>query len=172
MTTQGPGDPRGSEPGALPEGLALRGRQAPVTRINRKVLIGGAAVLLLLISLVVLAALRPPSLRIGGSQELYNVEHKPITEALTKLPATYDGVPPAPPAGPVVAHHDPGVPHLKVGWGNRETAPGGPAARGRRGPRRPGPPGGPRRAGALGAARRRRAAVAAVLPSPAQGPAA
>jgi type IV secretion system protein VirB10 len=92
----------------------LRGRQAPVTRINRKVLIGGAAVLLLLISLVVLAALRPPSLRIGGSQELYNVEHKPITEALTKLPATYDGVRPDRPTVPVVAKQDPLVPQLKA----------------------------------------------------------
>ncbi len=114
MTTQGPGDPRGPDAGATPEGLELRGRQAPVTRINRKVLIGGAAVLLLLISLVVLAALRPPSLRIGGSQELYNVEHKPITEALTKLPATYDGVRPDRPAVPVVAKQDPVVPQLKA----------------------------------------------------------
>jgi type IV secretion system protein VirB10 len=86
-----------------------------VTRINRKVLIGAAAVLLLLISLVVLVALRPPSLRISGSQELYNVEHKPITEALTKLPATYDGVRPDRPAVPVVAKQDPAVPQLKVG---------------------------------------------------------
>jgi type IV secretion system protein VirB10 len=114
MTTQGPGDPRGPEPGAPSEGLALRGRQAPVTRINRKMLIGGAAVLLLLISLVVLAALRPPSLRIGGSQELYNVEHKPITEALTKLPATYDGVRPDRPVVPVAAKQDPLVPQLKA----------------------------------------------------------
>ncbi len=115
MTTQGPRDPRGPEAGAPPEGLELRGRQAPVTRINRKVLVGGAAVLLLLISLVVLAALRPPSLRIGGSQELYNVEHKPITEALTKLPATYDGVRPDRPAIPVAAKQDPLVPQLKAG---------------------------------------------------------
>jgi type IV secretion system protein VirB10 len=96
------------------EGLKLRARQEPVTRINRKVLIGGAAVLLFLISLVVLAALRPPSLRITGNQELYNVDHKPITEALTKLPATYDGVRPDRPAVPVVAKQDPAVPQLKA----------------------------------------------------------
>jgi type IV secretion system protein VirB10 len=112
MTTQGPSDRRGPDAGATPEGLELRGRQAPVTRINRKVLVGGAAVLLLLISLVVLAALRPPSLRIGGSQELYNVDHKPITEALGKLPATYDGVRPDRPA--VLAKQDPLVPQLKA----------------------------------------------------------
>jgi type IV secretion system protein VirB10 len=94
-----------------------------VTRINRKVLIGGAAVLLLLISLVVLAALRPPSLRIGGGQELYNVDHKPITEALTKLPATYDGVRPDRPAVPVVAKQDPLVPQLKAAPETIDPAP-------------------------------------------------
>jgi type IV secretion system protein VirB10 len=94
--------------------LKLRARPAPVTRINRKVLIGGAAVLLLVISLVVLVALRPPSLRLTGSQELYNVDHKPITDALTKLPATYDGVRPDRPAVPVVAKQDPVVPQLKA----------------------------------------------------------
>jgi type IV secretion system protein VirB10 len=109
MTTQRPNAP--PEPESL-EDLNLRARPAPVTRINRKVLIGGAAVLLLLISLVVLAALRSPSLRISGSQELYNVDHKPITDALSKLPATYDGVRPDRPA--VVAKPDPLVPQLKT----------------------------------------------------------
>ena len=54
--------------------------------------IGGAAVLLFLISCIVLVALKPPSFRVAGSQELFNVDHKPITDALSKLPATYDGV--------------------------------------------------------------------------------
>ena len=83
------------EPGdakVAPETLELRARPQPVTRINRKVLIGGAAVLLFLISAVVLVALKPPSLRIAGPQELFNVDHKPITDGLSKLPATYDGV--------------------------------------------------------------------------------
>jgi len=111
VTTQGPNAPPEPEP---PEALRLRARPAPVTRINRKMLIGGAAVLLLVISLVVLAALRPPSLRITGGQELYNVDHKPITEALSKLPATYDGVRPDRPAVAVVAKPDPGVPQLKA----------------------------------------------------------
>ena len=56
--------------------------------------IGGAALLLVLISLIVLLALKPPSLRVAGPQELFNVEYKPITDALSKLPATYDGVKP------------------------------------------------------------------------------
>jgi type IV secretion system protein TrbI len=56
------------------------------------VLIGGAAALLLIISGIVFVALKPPTLRIAGSQELINTEHKVITEALSKLPASYEGV--------------------------------------------------------------------------------
>ena len=76
------------------ESLELRARPQPVTRINRKVLIGGAAVLLVLISGIVLVALKPPSLRLGERPELFNVDHKPITDGLSKLPATYDGLRP------------------------------------------------------------------------------
>lgn len=75
-----------------PETLELRARPQPVTRINRKVLIGGAAVVLLLISGIVLVALKPPSLRVANPQELFNVDHKPISDGLNKLPSTYDGV--------------------------------------------------------------------------------
>jgi len=77
---------------AAAESLELRARPQPVTRINRKVLIGGAAVLLVLISGIVLVALKPPSLRLGERPELFNVDHKPITDGLSKLPATYDGL--------------------------------------------------------------------------------
>ena len=75
-----------------PETLELRARPRPVTRINRKVLIGGAAIVLLLISGIVLLALKPPSLRVASPQELFNVEHKPISDGLNKLPPSYDGV--------------------------------------------------------------------------------
>src|SRR5581483_8845312 len=92
MTGSDSKDPTRSEGKASPEALELRARPQPVTRINRKVLIGGAAILLLLISGIVLVALKPPSLRIAGPQELFNVEHKPITDGLAKLPATYDGL--------------------------------------------------------------------------------
>jgi type IV secretion system protein VirB10 len=88
MTEQ---QPPGSDQRA-PEPLELRAPPQPVTRINRKIVIGGAALLLVLIALVVLLALTPPSLRVAGPQELFNVEYKPITDALSKLPATYDGV--------------------------------------------------------------------------------
>jgi type IV secretion system protein VirB10 len=91
MTDQ---QPPGSDQQASPEPVELRARPQPVTRINRKIVIGVAALLLVLIALVVLLALTPPSLRVAGPQELFNVEYKPITDALSKLPATYDGVKP------------------------------------------------------------------------------
>jgi type IV secretion system protein VirB10 len=94
MTTPPTGDPSSPEPNTAPETLALRARPEPITRINRKVLIGGAAVVLLMISGVVLVALKPPSLRTADSRELVNTENKPIADALSRLPASYDGVRP------------------------------------------------------------------------------
>jgi type IV secretion system protein VirB10 len=96
MTTAGPSDPQapGPESKVEPETLELRTPPRPVTRINRKVLIGAAAVVLLLIAGLVLVALRAPSLRVAAPQELFNVEHKPIADALSKLPASYDGLSP------------------------------------------------------------------------------
>jgi type IV secretion system protein VirB10 len=80
------------------ETLELRARPQPVTRINRKVLIGGAAVFLILLSGIVLVALKPPSLKVAERRELINVDNKPITDGLSRLPATYEGVQPATPA--------------------------------------------------------------------------
>ncbi len=84
-----------------PETLELRARPRPVTRINRKVLIGGAAVVLLLISFLVLVALQPPKLQVGAPRELINVENKPTPESLARLPASYDGVRTERPPDPV-----------------------------------------------------------------------
>jgi type IV secretion system protein TrbI len=94
MTERDPDEPRHTQGKVAPDSLELRARPQPVTRINRKVLIGGAAVVLLFISGIVLVALKPPSLRIANPQELFKVDHKPITDGLSKLPATYDGVKP------------------------------------------------------------------------------
>jgi type IV secretion system protein VirB10 len=94
VTDQASNQPAGKTGKVAPEQLELRTRPQPVTRINRKVLIGGAAIVLLFISGIVLVALKPPSLRIANPQELFNVDHKPITDALSKLPTTYDGVRP------------------------------------------------------------------------------
>ena len=89
--------PPAPQPKAMPEALELRARPQPVTRINRRILIGGAGILLLIIAGLVLLALRPLSLR--KPQELINVERKPITDRLDGLPATYDGVGSRQPAG-------------------------------------------------------------------------
>jgi type IV secretion system protein TrbI len=110
------GQPR-PDPRVAPEALELRAHPQPVTRINRKVVIGAAAVLLCLISFIVLLALKPPSLRVAGPQELFNVEHKPVTDALSKLPASYDGVRPEKKADPMKQPSAPsplGVPVLKA----------------------------------------------------------
>jgi type IV secretion system protein VirB10 len=94
MTTTGPSDAQAPTPESkvAPDTLELRAQPRPVTRINRKVLIGAAAVVLLVIAGLVLVALRAPSLRVAAPNELFNVDHKPIVDALSKLPATYDGV--------------------------------------------------------------------------------
>jgi type IV secretion system protein VirB10 len=94
--TAGPSDPQGPNPETKvePDTLELRAHPRPVTRINRKVLIGAAAVVLLIIAGLVLVALRAPSLRVAAPQELFNVEHKPIADALSKLPHSYEGVQP------------------------------------------------------------------------------
>ena len=102
--------PAGDTGGKVPaETLELRARPQPVTRINRRVLIGAAAIVLFFVSALVLVALKPPSLRLGQSPELFNVEHKPITDGLAKLPASYEGVRPSPVEAPRLP---PGVPKL------------------------------------------------------------
>ena len=107
MTT-GEADKQGASASekVAPETLELRARPQPVTRINRKVVFGGAALVLLLAAFLVLVALQPPKLQVGAPRELINVENKPIAESLARLPATYEGVrterspdPPRPPSG-------------------------------------------------------------------------
>ena len=75
-----------------PQTLALRARPQRVHEVDRRRLIGSAALGLALIAGLVLAALRPPTLRTPDAQELYNVTHKPITDRLSTLPAGYEGM--------------------------------------------------------------------------------
>jgi type IV secretion system protein VirB10 len=103
-------EPKPEAEKVAPENLELRARPQPVTRINRKVVFGGAAAVLLLVSFLVLVALQPPKLQVGTPRELINVEHKPITESLARLPATYDGVRTERPPEPV--HPPAGIPQL------------------------------------------------------------
>ena len=78
----------------LPEDIELRVRPRPVRRINRKILMGGTAVLSLVLFGAVMVALDPPGLR-GGQQvqELYNTDRKPVADGLAGLPSTYDAIP-------------------------------------------------------------------------------
>jgi type IV secretion system protein TrbI len=77
-----------------PEDIELRVKPKPVRRINRKVLMGGTALLSLVLLGAVLVALDPPDFRGGESpQELYNTDRKPTAEGLAKLPSSYGDIP-------------------------------------------------------------------------------
>ena len=74
--------------------IELRVRPRPVNRVNRKVLIGGTAIVSIVLCGAVLLALDPPNWR-GRQvlQELYNTERKATAEGLNNLPSTYDAIP-------------------------------------------------------------------------------
>jgi type IV secretion system protein VirB10 len=77
-----------------PEDIELRVKPKPVRRINRKVLMGGTALLSLVLLGAVLVALDPPDFRGGEApQELYNTDRKPTAEGLAKLPSSYGDIP-------------------------------------------------------------------------------
>jgi type IV secretion system protein VirB10 len=84
--------------------LQLTAGPRPVTRINRRLLILVAAILLAGIVLLVLIALQPPSWR-SAPPDLVTVETRPVTDRLTELPPSYDaaGSPLKPAPGPAVA---------------------------------------------------------------------
>jgi len=75
-----------------PEELELRAKPAPITRINRKVLFGVVFVGLLFLAGLVIVALNPPRFANKGPSELYNVDQKAVTDALSKLPSSYEGL--------------------------------------------------------------------------------
>jgi type IV secretion system protein VirB10 len=75
-----------------PEELELRAKPAPIARINRKVLFGAIFVGLLFLAGLVIVALNPPRFTSKAPSELYNVEQKAVTDALNKLPSSYEGV--------------------------------------------------------------------------------
>ena len=75
-----------------PETLAMRSPPPRVGRVSRPVLIGCAAVGLTGLSAIVLFALNPPSLRIVAPSETVSTDRDFVSEELSKLPPTYDGV--------------------------------------------------------------------------------
>ena len=90
-------DPNQPQSKVAPETLALRAPPPRVGRISRTVLIGSATIGLAVLSGIVLFALDPPSLRVAAPTELVTVTQKSISDGLSRLPATYDGLRTAPP---------------------------------------------------------------------------
>ncbi len=96
MTTD---DPSSSGPLKVdPEGLALRAKPRPVTRINRRVLMLLSGTGLFLIFGAIIFALDPPRLfdRDDAGRELYRTDKNPTPEGLDALPRRYSDLPKPP----------------------------------------------------------------------------
>ena len=107
MTGNGPNESVGPESGPRPssedaaQALRLRAERPRITRLSRKVLGGGTAFALLLISGAVLWALRSNHTHNPAPDELYSTDHHNIADGLTTLPTDYAGIPrDAPKLGP------------------------------------------------------------------------
>lgn len=75
--------------------LAIRAKPHPVRRFSKKVLMVGAGGLALILSTALAFALQTPEHETVKNTELYNTTHKPVAEALEKLPKSYAEVTPA-----------------------------------------------------------------------------
>ena len=73
--------------------LRLRAESPRITRLSRKVLAGGTALALLLISGAVLWALRSNRPHGPAPDELYSTDHHNVADGLTILPQDYAGIP-------------------------------------------------------------------------------
>lgn len=80
-----------------PEPLELRARPRPVRRLNRRALMIGCAVAALFVGGAILIALRPHSFKQAEQTELYNTDRKQTAEGLSKLPKSYEELPPSTP---------------------------------------------------------------------------
>ena len=107
MTGNGPNESVGPESGPRPssqdaaQALRLRAERPRITRLSRKVLAGGTAFALLLISGAVLWALRSNHTHNPAPDELYSTDHHNVADGLTTLPTDYAGIPrDAPKLGP------------------------------------------------------------------------
>lgn len=103
MTDVPPRDPLNtgpSKPGLDPESLVLRPQPRRVVRFKRRVVIGIVAIASIAIFGAAWIALNGTSLRQRISdQELYNTERKPMADALSGLPKSYDQLPKPPALG-------------------------------------------------------------------------
>src|SRR5215469_15513441 len=99
VTDNGPSESPGLASGPRPsptekvQALRLGGERPRITRLSRKVLAGGTALALLLISGAVLWALRANHPHNPAQEELYSTDHHNVADGLTTLPQDYAGVP-------------------------------------------------------------------------------
>jgi type IV secretory pathway VirB10-like protein len=99
VTGKGSNDSRGPASGAVPSSddsaqpLRLRADHPRTTRLSRKVLAGGTALALLLISGAVLWALRSNRPHSPAPDELYSIDHHTVADGLATLPQDYTGIP-------------------------------------------------------------------------------
>jgi type IV secretion system protein VirB10 len=93
--TESPDPASGSAPSSddLEQTLRLRAESPRITRLSRKVLAGGSALALLLISGAVLWALRSNRPHSPAPDELYSTDHHNVADGLTTLPRDYAGIP-------------------------------------------------------------------------------
>ncbi len=78
-----------------PERLELRARPRPIRRLNKRTLMIGCAVAALFIAGATIVALSPPRIfKPGERTELYNTDRKQTADGLSKLPKSYDDLPP------------------------------------------------------------------------------
>jgi len=124
---EGSANPESSPPlGPLGSSLRLRSERSRVTRLSRKVLAGGTAVVLVAVSGAVFWALLNHRNR-TGPEELYNTDHRTTADGLAGLPRDYAGIPrPAPQLGPPLPG-DLGRPILNAGAAPNTLVPTGPA---------------------------------------------
>ena len=80
-------------PTEKPQALRLGGEPPRITRLSRKVLAGGTALALLLISGAVIWALRSSHPQNSAPDELYSTDHHNVADGLTALPRDYAGIP-------------------------------------------------------------------------------
>src|SRR5579883_770981 len=110
MTDNGLGESTGSGSGPTPlpsdraQALRLGAERPGITRLSRKVLAGGTALALLLISGAVLWALKNNHPRSPATDELYSTDHHNVADGLATLPRDYAGLPrDVPKLGPPLA---------------------------------------------------------------------